>query len=139
MAMSGAQDIEAAFVSRLASVLVSIRNVGRHDPDIMRIVGRLGLCMLEDAGKHRWTDLKRGLTPATYSSLVTTFQNEGNRLHREGKRAAVYAMDVLATSIVAGTMPTPVIAGGDKLLDAFIEEAIRRQRRVQHGRPADAP
>jgi hypothetical protein len=126
--------VEAAFQTRLASVLVSLDTIGRHDPDAMRIIGRLGLSMLEDAGKRRWSDLKRGLTPTTYSSLLTTFQAEGNRLHREGRKTAVYAMDVLATSIVAQTMTSPHIAEGDKLLDDVIEEAIRRERRAHRKR-----
>lgn len=129
-------ETQQQFQDRLTAVLVDIGARGRHDREATLLVGRIADSILRDAGARNWSRFARSLKPKARSALLATIQEEGNRLGRERKDKAVYALQVIATALVAPTLEAPTIASGGRLVDSFIQACLTAWRKTH--RPASA-
>ena len=69
-------------------------------------------------------------------SLLTTFQNQGNALAKQGARRQVFAVEVLAASLVAKTQTNdPELVTGDSMLNDLIDSAIAVFRQASSADP----
>ena len=93
------------------------------------MVGILAGRILMDAKQPRWAQMKRRLTAAAYDQLLLTAQIQGNDLFGEGNIKAAFALDIIATSIVASRVDDPRLADGVALLDEIIERAVTAWRK----------
>ena len=86
--------------SRVTDMLRELQTV-REDAETMAMVGILAGRILMDAKQPHWAQMKRRLTAAAYDQLLLTAQIQGNDLFGEGNIKAAFALDIIATSIVA--------------------------------------
>ena len=109
--------------SRVTDMLRELQTV-REDAETMAMVGILAGRILMDAKQPRWGQMKRRLTAAAYDQLLLTAQIQGNDLFGEGNIKAAFALDIIATSIVASRVEDPRLGDGVALLDEIIERAV---------------
>ena len=114
--------------SRVTDMLRELQTV-REDNETMAMVGILAGRILVDARQPRWEQMKRRLTAAAYDQLLLTAQIQGNDIFGEGNIKAAFALDIIATSIVASRVEDPRLADGLALLDEIIERAVTAWRK----------
>jgi len=129
---------EDEFLQRLAGLLADIEMNRREDGEAVFHIGNLASRLIKEAKVRSWPQVKEALTREAFSSLLGTMQTQANTLHKQGKLKAAYAIEVLATSLIARTLPTPQIAEGDEILDDFIAAAIATYQKNKHLAPAGA-
>ena len=127
---------EEDFKQRFAAVLMDLQQNGKNDPEAMWLLGSLACEIAETYGKKGWIEFKRSMPQAVYSQLLTDFQKEGNRQHREGDRKKAYAIQVLGISLIAQTQKDQEMRAGDSLLDQFIETTVLVYRNNREPKPA---
>jgi len=116
---------EAVFKRRFAAVLQDLQQAGSKDGEAMALLGSLAGELAAKAGQKSWTGLKSIMTADAYASLLRTFDDRGNRHHREGRAKHAYAIQALAISLVAATQRSdPAMAAGEKLLDSVIDYTV---------------
>jgi len=127
---------EEDFKQRFAGVLLDMRSAATDDPQGMWIVGSLAANIIDQARQPSWTVFKEKLSRQDWSALLTTFQNQGNALARQGAQRQVFAIQVLAASLVAKTQVQDLdIVSGDKVLNDIIDDAIVVFRDTQSADP----
>lgn len=126
---------EEEFKQRFAAVLLDLQENGKNDPEAMWLIGSLACEIVEKSGKKGWGEFKRSMSQDTYSQLLTDFQKEGNRQHREGDPKKAFAIQVLGMSLVAYTQDDPQMRAGDPLLDKLIEMTIHVYRQNREPKP----
>ena len=126
---------EEDFKQRFAAVLMDLQQNGKNDPEAMWLLGSLACEIAETYGKRGWIEFKRSMPQAVYSQLLTDFQKEGNRQHREGDRKKAYAIQVLGISLIAQTQKDQEMRAGDSLLDQFIETTVLVYRNNREPKP----
>ena len=119
---------EEDFKKRFIDLLADLHVNGRSDGEAMWLVGSLASNLLSETRLDSWAAFKRALSPEAFSQLLTTFQTQGNSIAAEGKQKAVYAVQVLAVSLIARTQSAPEVVSGEPLLDELIDVAIRGYR-----------
>ena len=121
---------EEDFRHRFAGIVLDLSTA--DDAEFVALLGSLGARIAGHAGLSTWVALKENLTARDYDGLLKTFQTQGNELARQGQAKQVYAIEVLAVSLVAKTlMREPEIASGAPLLDRIIDDAIAAWRAAQ--------
>lgn len=115
---------EEEFKQRFVAVLQDIQTNGKSDVEAMWLLGSLAATLVDASGNKSWGQLKRSITQADYARLLTDFQNEGNKQHKEGEVKKAYAMQVLGISLIAMTQKDEQLAAGDELLNEIIETTI---------------
>jgi hypothetical protein len=126
---------EEIFRERLAVVMLDV-NGPPPDDQTAALLGGLADRIVNTARRPTWTAFKATLSLEDFRGLLTTFQNQGNALAKQGALAQMHAIEVLACSLIAKTQATdPAIAQDDKALDHYIDRAIRKYR----GAPAPNP
>ena len=127
---------EEDFKQRFAGVLLDMRSAATDDPKGMWLVGSLAAGIIDQARRPSWTALKQSISREDWSALLTTFQNQGNALAKQGAHRQVFAIQVLAASMVAKTqVGDPEIVAGDNLLNQIIDDAITVFRDSQSADP----
>lgn len=125
---------EEIFKERLAMVMLDA-----NGPDAggdMALLGSLADRIVSHAGRQTWSAFKANLSLEDFRALLTTFQNQGNALAKQGAMAQMHAIEVLACSLIAKTQAADAaIAADDKALNRYIDRAIRMHR----GTPAPDP
>ena len=121
---------EEEFRHRFAGIVLDLSTT--DDSEATALLGSLGGRIISHAGMQSWSALKQNLTQRDYDALLRTFQTQGNDLAKQGHRKQVYAIEVLAISLIAKTQMTdPEIASGAPLLDQIIDDAIAAVRQAQ--------
>ena len=127
---------EEDFKQRFAGVLLDMRNAAANDPEGMWLVGSLAARIIDEAKQPSWTIFKERISRADWSGLLTTFQTQGNALAKQGAQRQVFAVQVLAASMVAKTQTQdPDIVSGDKILSDIIDDAVTVFRDTQAADP----
>ncbi len=117
---------EEDFKLRFATILADMREAGSGDASL---VGGLADRVVPQAGHDNWTEFKATLSLPTYRALLTTFQNQGNALAKQGAMQRMRAIEVLACSLIARTQVQDAeVLADDRLLDILIDNAIRQHR-----------
>ena len=127
---------EEDFKQRFAAVLMDLQQNGKNDPEAMWLIGSLACEIAETYGKTGWVEFKRSMPQQVYSKLLTDFEKEGNRQHREGDRKKAYAIQVLGISLIAQTQKGQEMRAGNSLLDQFIETTVLVYRNNRDPKPA---
>jgi hypothetical protein len=125
---------EEEFKQRFVAVLQDLQENGKNDIEAMWLLGSLAAALVDKAGKTSWAELKRTISQQDYSRLLTDFQTEGNRQHREGDVKKAYAIQILGISLITVTQTDPQLAAGAALLDEIIQTTIliyRKNRDVE--------
>ena len=113
------------FKQRFDSILLDLRISGRTDGQTMWLVGSLAARLIDQGQQPTWSSFKHTLSQPTFRSLISSFQKQGNDLAKTGATQQVYAIQVVAVSLVAVTQTDdPEIVEDDKVLDQIIEDAI---------------
>jgi hypothetical protein len=126
---------EEIFKERLAAVMMDV-NGPAPDARDTELLGSLADRIVTTAKKPSWSAFKATLSLEDFRGLLTTFQEQGNALARQGAMAQMHAVEILACSLIAKTQAAdPAIAADDKALNRYIDRAIRAHR----GTPAPDP
>ncbi|MHA6729066.1 hypothetical protein [Devosia sp. A369] len=121
---------EQEFKIRFVEVLKDLQQNGSKDKEAMWLLGSLAADLADDLKTADWSSAKRTMAPATYDTLLRTFEAQGNEHHREGRSAHAYVIQVLAISLIARTQGgDPQIAAGEALLDQIIDYTAAIYRR----------
>src|ERR1700749_4630146 len=121
---------EEEFRHRFAGIVLELST--SDDAETTALLGSPGGPIGSHAGMPSWSVLKQNLTQRDYDGLLRTFQAQGNELARQGQSKQVYAIEVLAVSLVAKTQLTDAeIASGAPLLARIIDDAIAAVRSAQ--------
>ena len=113
------------FKQRFDSILLDMRISGSTDAETMWLVGSLAARLIDQGQQPTWYSFKHTLSQPTFRSLISSFQKQGNDLAKTGATQQVYAIQVVAVSLVAVTQTDdPEIVEDDKVLDQIIEDAI---------------
>jgi hypothetical protein len=127
---------EEDFKQRFAGILLDMRSSGSSDPEGMWLVGSLAARVVDEEQRPNWTAFKAHLSLETYRGLLSSFQQQGNALAKQGAQRQMFAIEVLAASLVAKTQSSdPEIASGDKILNKIIDNAISVYRSSQTADP----
>ncbi len=125
---------EEDFKQRFSGILLDLTSPDQGE-DLL-LIGSLAARIIGHAGSPDWPTFKASLSHGDYSSLLTTFQTQGNALAQQGQRRQVRAIEVVAVALVARTqMGDPDIASNAPLLDQIIDDAIRAYRDAQAADP----
>lgn len=115
----------AEFKQRFAAVLVDIQKTGAEDGETLGLIGHLANDLAKSLQQPNWSSAKKVITPQTYNDLLKVFEQRGNEYHQAGKTKHAYAIQVLAMSLIAGTMRADQqMVEGEKLLDAVIDRSV---------------
>jgi hypothetical protein len=126
---------EEDFKERFAGIMLDM-SASADDAETMWLVGSLAAQIVDHAQQPDWTAFKANLSQPTYRSLLTTFQNQGNALAKQGARRQVFAVEVLAASLVAKTQTDdPELVTGDGMLNDLIDSAIAVFRQASSADP----
>ena len=116
---------------RLATMLKDLHENGTDDGEAMFLLGSLAAGLADDLKSPDWIAAKNAMTLRTRDDVLRTFQDQGNRHHREGRTRQAYAIQALAMSLIAATLrDNPDIAAGEPLLDQVIAAAEANFRRA---------
>ena len=116
---------EEDFKQRFDSILLDMRAGGTRDAEGMWLIGSLGARIVDQGQQPSWAEFKRTLSQPNFRALITSFQKQGADLAQQGAHQQIYAIQVLAVSLVARIQnEDPEIADGDKILDQIIDDAI---------------
>lgn len=126
---------EEEFKYRFIDLVADLHANGRNDAQAMALVGSLAANVLDQANADNWVDFKRSLAPQSYDQLLDTLQTEGNAVAAQGREKAVYALQVLSVSLIAGTQETPEVKSGEHLLDDLIDAAVTNFRQHHPATP----
>lgn len=130
MAHDHAPDPQDLFRRHLATVLADLQQVVGDDGEAVALIGSLATELSNTLGAVSWGAAKDAMSPANYDELLQSFEKKGNALHQAGQTRQAYAVQALATSLVAATMRGDrVIAEGEGLLDALIDRSVVLYRR----------
>ncbi len=118
------------FRQHLANVLGDLQRTVAEDGESVALIGSLATELSTKLDRASWSDAKDAMSAANYDELLKSFQARGNALYQEGNTKQAYAIQALATSLVASTMRADrTIAEGEGLLDALIDRAVVLFRR----------
>ena len=119
------------FKIRLVAVLKDLQQSGADDGEAMFLLGSLAAGLADDLKSPSWVAAKASMTPGTRDDVLRTFQDQGNRHHREGRARQAYAIQALAMSLISVTLrDDEEIAAGEPLLDQIISAAEANFRRA---------
>ena len=109
---------------RLSRIVLDLSTSGDEQQQWM--LGSLAARIVDHAGVGSWGEFKRTMSQETYTSLLTSFQKQGNELARQGLRSQVYAIEVLGVAVICRTLPRdPEITAQAPALDRLIDDAVR--------------
>lgn len=124
--------LQEQYRHRLASVLRDLQATVPQDGEAVALLGSLAAQLADKVQRQSWSDAKDAMSPANRAELLKSFETRGNAMHQAGQAKQAYAIQALATSLVAGTMRQDRnIAEGEGLLDALIDRAVVLYRRHQ--------
>jgi hypothetical protein len=126
---------EQDFKERFVALLQDLRANGNADPEAMYLIGSLASRLVDRAGRSSWASYKSAMAPETYNQLLRDFERQGNGFHKDGKSKHAYAVQVLATSLVARTQSDPDVRRGNGLLDEMIGGLIAAYRKAEATTP----
>lgn len=116
---------EALFKQHFTQVLRDLQQDGAQDNEAMAMIGTLARDLAANFGATSWSAAKAQLTRNNYDELLASFGRRGEDARKSGHTKQAYAIQALATSLIAGTQRADAaIAQGEPLLDSLIDRAI---------------
>ncbi|WIY51765.1 hypothetical protein O9Z70_09720 [Devosia sp. YIM 151766] len=117
------------FRQHLATVLADLQETAAQDGEAVALIGSLATQLSDKFRQASWSRAKDAMSADNYDELLQSFEKQGNALHQAGRTKQAYAVQALATSLVAGTQRADtVIAQGEGLLDALIDRSVALYR-----------
>ncbi len=113
----------ADFATTFHAVIDELDKVARNDNETMWLLGSLTARLVKEANADNWTDLKLRIDRTSLEELVETLDGQAGALQVEGKTKAAYVARLLGISLVAGTLPDPLVRKRDQLVNNFIDTA----------------
>ena len=113
----------ADFIATFHAVVDELDKTARRDTETMWLLGSLAARLVKEARADNWTDLKLRIGRTSLQELVETLDSQAGTLEAGGKTKAVYVARLLGISLVAGTLPDPLVKRRDQLLNNFIDTA----------------
>ena len=129
---------EQDFKERFIATVQDLESHGRKDAEAMWLVGSFAAGLIDLYRLKSWGEFKRSLPSIAYNKLLRDFEQQGNKYHREKNDKAAYAIQLLATSVVAGTQTDRQVKAGDQLLDQAVDTAVAMYRKAKAGTAAKA-
>lgn len=126
---------EDDFRERFVAVMKDLRENGESDQEAMFLIGSLASTLMKRTNAPSWPAYKSNLQPVDYSLLISDFEKQGNKFHKDGKRKHAFAVQVLAMSVVANTQTHRDVTEGNKLLDQYIASLVRAFRKAEEMTP----
>lgn len=123
-------DPHQQFRQKFSAVLQDLQATAQEDGEAMALIGVVAMRIADKLGQQSWTDTKGVMTAANYAEVLQAFDEKGNAFHKAGSTKQAYAVQALATSLVARSRrQDPAIAEGEQLLDALIDHTVAVHRR----------
>lgn len=118
-------DLAADLLPRLAAAVKTLRDSAKDDPDLLVHIGALASNIVQKGGKKNWQQFKSALSTEAYDGLLQECQTKSVALAKDGDSKSAYAVEVIATSIIASRIDDTKINGGNELLDDLINRSAR--------------
>ncbi len=116
----------------LALVLNDLKKTAKKDGSAIALIGSLAAHLSDTMKQQTWSDAKEAMSDANRAELLNSFKTRGKAAEEAGQKKQAYAMQALATSLVASALRSDrTIAEGEGLLDAMIDRAIVVYRQFQ--------
>lgn len=119
-------DGEELFKQKLAETLIFLKDEASKDEETILLTGSIAVQVMNKGKVPNWKTLKAALSREAYNELLMMLRDQGNEFAQSGNERAASAMQVLGCSVVGGRSADPRIASGVKLLDLFIDSAIKK-------------
>ncbi len=114
---------EADFIARYNELVDDLDRNGRHDTELMWLLGSLVARFVTRSKADNWSHLKRIVDGDTLRDLVRTLEAHATTYDGDGKPKPAYVARLLGISLVAGRLSDPGLRQRDERLDAFIDTA----------------
>lgn len=126
---------EQDFKERFVAILQNVRHGLVHDKEAIAILAGLAVQVLDREQQSTWLNFKRHLTQQSYSQLLKDFEADGTNLMRAGKTKEAYAVQVLASSLIAQTQRDKQVRDGVKFLDELVDMVVAQYREQTKSTP----
>lgn len=122
---------EQDFKIRFIAMMQDLQQAGGKDKQAMYLLGSLASDLANDFKQTTWTGAKSVMDGKAYSSLLASFEKEGNEHHQAGRTKHAYAIQALAMSLIVRTQTDPDLKAGEAVLDRLIDIAAGLYRQSQ--------
>lgn len=122
---------EEDFRERFVAMMQDLHANGAKDQEAQFLIGSLASRLMDKAGAKSWAAFKSGLGSFDRAALLTDFEKQGNKYHKEGKRKHAYAVQVLAMSVVAPSQTDRDVLSGNKILDGLVNGLVTVFRKAE--------
>jgi hypothetical protein len=122
-------DKQEDFKHHLVTLLQDIRDEGAQDGEAMFLLGSLASDLIDDLKFASWPVAKNNMDDELAITLLKTFDEQGNLHMKQDRRKQAYAIQIMATSLVAkGMRADEEIASCEGLLDDVINRTVQMYR-----------
>lgn len=128
------EELRADFKGRFTAVLSDLKNRGQKDPQVIWLIGSLADEIVKRTDRKSWPELRNTLDPAAYNSLLGQFQDQAKAMSEKGNAKAAYAIQAMAVSLISRRFDDAELAEGIRLMDAFIDEAVKFFKQTEASR-----
>lgn len=122
---------EEDFRERFVAMMQDLHANGAKDQEAQYLIGSLASRLMDKTGAKSWATFKAGLGSFDRTVLLTDFEKQGNKFHKDGKRKHAYAVQVLAMSVVAPSQTDKDVLSGNKILDGLINGLVTVFRKAE--------
>lgn len=126
---------EEDFRERFVAMMQDLHANGGKDQEAMFLIGSLASRLMDRTSAKSWTTFKSTLGSYDRSALITDFEKQGNKFHKDGKSKHAYAVQVLAMSVIAPSQADEDVLTGNKILDSVINRLVAAFRKAEAATP----
>ena len=83
---------EEDFRERFVAMMQDLHANGGKDQEAMFLIGSLASRLMDRTSAKSWTTFKSTLGSYDRSALITDFEKQGNKFHKDGKRKHAHAV-----------------------------------------------
>jgi hypothetical protein len=122
---------EEDFRERFVAMMHDLHANGAKDQEAQFLIGSLASRLMAKTGARSWPAFKTGLGSFDRAALLTDFEKQGNKYHKDGKRKHAYAVQVLAMSVIAPSQTDKDVLSGNKILDGIVNSLVTVYRKAE--------
>jgi hypothetical protein len=116
------------FKPRFVAVVAHARKTLPEDTEAFEALGTLAHQIVMTAKKRTWSAFRASLTQTAFTAILARLQQGGTELAAKGEVKKAYAVQLLASALIAGTHDDADIQAGARLVDGLIDRALAHVR-----------